>query len=598
MKRWRASEHLAKGVLALFAVVVVATAAMAWRNTERLQANDGAVTHSWQVLNATERLLSTLKDVETGQRGYLLTESPTFLAPYEQAAKQVRLRQDDLLVLVAAEPDQVERMKRMQLLVAQQIEEADLVLDVYRASGSQAARARVSEGLGKQSMDAIRVLAAEMAGAEDAVLTTRLRAMSAADRYARGVALAAAFTGLLLIALAYFLYHREHAVNELALAALRTQGERFRTTLASIGDGVIVTNASGTVEFLNPIAEKLTRWDDDDAIGRRIEEVFRIVNEETRQPVLQPVHDVMERGIIVGLANHTVLLAKDGGEHPIEDSAAPIRDASGAMTGVVLVFRDAEGQREAQRRLRDSEAELRVADARKDEFLAMLAHELRNPLAPIRLGVQMLKQVDADNLVGLAKAREVIERQSAILSRLVDDLMSAAAIRSGKVTLELAEVNVSDVIGRALEQCQPLIEAKRHQLHVSVPDSPVRVEGDVNRLTQVVTNLLTNSAKYTPEEGTLWLTVGTCGEGGTGGVGSEQVEIRVRDTGMGIAPEMLPRVFDLFVQAPDASRRAGGLGIGLALVKRLVELHNGIVVALSEGLGKGSEFVVTLTCSR
>ncbi len=598
MKRWRASEHLAKGILALFAVVVVGTVTLAWRNTEHLKANDAAVTHSWQVLNAIERLQSTLKDAETGQRGYLLTESPTFLEPYEQANKQVHLRQDDLLVLVAAEPDQVERMKRMQLLVAQRMEEAALVLDIRRDSGPQAARAHLLQGRGKESMDAIRALAAEMTATEEALLAARLRAMHIADRYARGVALAAAFTGLLLIALAYFLYHREHAVNELALAALRTHGERFRTTLASIGDGVIVTNASGTVEFLNPIAETLTRWDDEEAVGRRIEEVFRIVNEETRQPVLQPVHDVMERGIIVGLANHTVLLARDGGEHPIEDSAAPIRDASGAMTGVVLVFRDAEGQREAQRRLRDSEAELREADARKDEFLAMLAHELRNPLAPIRLGVQMLKQVDADNLVGLAKAREVIERQSGILSRLVDDLMSAAAIRSGKVTLELAKVNVSDVIGRALEQCQALIEARRHKLHACVPDASVYVEGDVNRLTQIVTNLLVNSAKYTPEEGTLWLTVGTCGTGGGAGADDHRVEIRVRDTGVGIAPEMLPRVFDLFMQAPSASRQPRGLGIGLALVKRLVELHGGTVVASSEGLGKGSEFVVTLACSR
>jgi signal transduction histidine kinase len=240
---------------------------------------------------------------------------------------------------------------------------------------------------------------------------------------------------------------------------------------------------------------------------------------------------------------------------------------------------------------------LRMADARKDEFLAMLAHELRNPLAPIRLGVQMLKQVDATaGAVGLAKARDVIERQSGLLSRLVDDLMSAAAIRSGKMTLELAEVNVSDVIGRALEQCQPLIESKRHRLHVSVPDSPVRVEGDVHRLTQVVTNLVTNSAKYTPEDGTIWLTVGTCGAGDASGAHDDRVEIHVRDTGRGIASEMLPRVFDLFMQAPDASRQPGGLGIGLALVKRLVELHGGTVVALSEGLGKGSEFVVTLTC--
>jgi len=596
MKRWRASEHLAKGVLSLFAVVVIATAVLAWRNAARVQVVDAEVTHSWQVLNAIERLVSILKDVETGQRGYLLTADPAFLEPYEQATRQVRQRQDDLLVLVANEPAQVARMKRMQPLVTLRTEEAAHMLGIRRDSNQLAVNARLLEARGKEGMDAIRALATQMTSEQETLLARQLLAVGEARRYAQGATLAAAITGLLLVALAYFLYHREHAVNELALAALRTHGERFRATLASIGDGVIVTDATGGVEFLNPIAQRLTGWGEDaDPIGRNIGEVFRIINEDTRQAVLQPVQDVIDRGIIVGLANHTVLLARDGAECPIEDSAAPIRDASGVMTGVVLVFRDATGQRETQKQLQHSATELLMADARKDEFLAMLAHELRNPLAPIRVAVQLLKQADPVSPAVLAKAREVIERQSGLLSRLVDDLMNAAGIRSGKITLDSTEVNISDVIGRVLEQCQPLIEAKRHQLHVSVPEGPVHVEGDVHRLTQVVTNLLTNSAKYTPDDGKIWLTVGTCA---SGEADVRHTEIRVRDTGIGIAPEMLPRVFDLFVQAPDVLHKPGGLGIGLALVKRLVELHRGSVAALSNGLGHGSEFVVTLPCSR
>jgi PAS domain S-box-containing protein len=589
MQRWRASEHLAKGVLALFAGVIVATAVMAWTNTGRLRGHDAAVTHSWQVLNGIERLMSTLKDVETGQRGYLLTGDPAYLAPYQQAVTQVRRRQDELLVLVAGDAQQVDRMKRMQPLVAQRLDEAALVLGLNREGTLRDVRARLLEGRGKAAMDAIRALAADMTAAEEVLLATRLQTVEAANSYAQGVTLVAAFTGLALVALAYFLYHREHAVNELALAALRTQGERFRTTLASIGDGVIVTSAAGTVEFVNPIAQQLTGWGED-AIGRNVEDVFRIVNEETRQPVQQPVREVLDRGVIVGLANHTILIAKDGSERPIEDSAAPIRhDAGGVATGVVLVFRDATGQREAQRQLLLSEAELREADERKDVFLAMLAHELRNPLAPIRVSVQLLKQIGSSDPAALERAREVIERQSGTLSRLVDDLMDAASIRSGKVRLEMTNVHLGDVVARALEQCQPIIEARRHRLHVSVPDEPVHVEGDVYRLTQVVSNLLTNSAKYTPENGDIWLSVQSSGE---------RAEIRVRDAGLGIAPEMLPRVFDLFMQAPDAARQTGGLGIGLALVKRLVELHGGTVAAMSDGVGKGSEFVITLPCCR
>jgi PAS domain S-box-containing protein len=595
MKRWRAPEYLARGVLSLFAAVILATAVLAMRNATQVQAADAAVTHGWQTLNAIERLVSTIKDVETGQRGYLLTVDPAFLAPYEQAIRQVRQRQEDLLVLVADEPARVEQMKRLQPLVEQRVDEASMVLDIRQESGLEAARIRLLEGRGRQDMAAIRVLAEQMTSDENALLALHLRAVSEARRFAQGATLVVAATGLLLVALAYFLYHREHAVNELALAALKSEGERFRTTLASIGDGVIVTDASGSIEFVNSVARRLTGWGEGvDPVGRVIDEVFRIVSEETRLPVPQPVHGVIDRGVVVGLEDHTVLLARDGTERPIQDSAAPIKDASGVTTGVVLVFRDVTGPREARKQLQRSAEDLREADARKDEFLATLAHELRNPLAPIRVAVQLLRRADT-RPEALAEAREVIERQSALLARLVDDFMNAAAIRSGKVALERAEVNIGDVIGRVLEQCRPALDAKHHQLHVSVPEQPINVDGDVHRLTQVVTNLLTNAAKYTPENGDIWLTVGPCA---IDGADDFRVEISVRDTGIGITPEMLPRVFDLFVQAPEASRRGGGLGIGLALVKRLLELHGGAVAARSDGVDQGSEFIVTLPCSR
>ncbi|HLJ97373.1 MAG TPA: PAS domain-containing protein [Gemmataceae bacterium] len=233
----------------------------------------------------------------------------------------------------------------------------------------------------------------------------------------------------------------------------------------------------------------------------------------------------------------------------------------------------------------EKEEALREADRRKDEFLAMLAHELRNPLAPIRNAVEVLR-LSGPTEPPLQQAREMIERQVNHLVRLVDDLLDVSRITRGRITLQKGPVDLATVIVGATESCRPLIDARGHDLRVSLSSTPVRVEGDPTRLTQVVLNLLSNAAKYTPEGGRIDLTV--CLEPG-------EAVIRVRDNGVGIAPELLPKVFDMFTQAERTlDRSQGGLGIGLTLVQRLVELHGGSVQASSDGLGRGSEFVVRL----
>jgi CheY-like chemotaxis protein len=224
-------------------------------------------------------------------------------------------------------------------------------------------------------------------------------------------------------------------------------------------------------------------------------------------------------------------------------------------------------------------------DRRKDEFLAMLAHELRNPLAPIRNAVSVMGMAE-DDREAQRWIREVIDRQVRHLTSLVDDLLDVGRITQGKITLMKAPLAVASFVHAAVESSRPLIEARRHALEVEVPDGPLRVDGDLTRLSQVVLNLLNNAAKYTPEGGHIRLTAER--DGG-------QAVIRVADDGEGITAEMLPRVFDLFSQASRSiDRSEGGLGIGLTLVRRLVEMHGGTVEAHSEGPGRGSEFVVRL----
>jgi CheY-like chemotaxis protein/nitrogen-specific signal transduction histidine kinase len=257
---------------------------------------------------------------------------------------------------------------------------------------------------------------------------------------------------------------------------------------------------------------------------------------------------------------------------------SPLRDADGAVNRVVALCEDVT----EQRRLVN---ELIEADRRKDEFLATLAHELRNPLAPLRTAVQLLRRTDPPSPEP-RRALDVIDRQVQQLVRLVDDLLDISRLTLDKLELRKERVTLATVVQAAVEASQPLIEQRGHELTVTLPPEPVALNADLTRLAQVFLNLLNNAAKYTERGGRIQLTAER--EGG-------DVVVRVRDSGMGIAADMLPRVFEMFTQVDRSlDRSQGGLGIGLTLVKRLVQMHEGSIEARSEGPGRGSEFVVRL----
>jgi signal transduction histidine kinase/CheY-like chemotaxis protein len=256
----------------------------------------------------------------------------------------------------------------------------------------------------------------------------------------------------------------------------------------------------------------------------------------------------------------------------------PIRDATGAVAGIFVEGSDVTARTKV-------ENELRAANRQKDQFLAMLAHELRNPLAPITTAAQLLKQGRLDAR-GSRHASEIIARQAEHMTELVNDLLDVSRVTRGLVTLETEELDINGVVASAVEQVRPLIDTRRHTLALQLSGEPARVAGDRTRLVQVVSNILNNAAKYTPQGGSIALRVAAH---------EALVEVSVRDNGVGIEPDVLPYIFDLFTQAertPDRSQ--GGLGIGLALVKSLVALHGGRVEARSEAPGQGSEFIIRL----
>ncbi len=278
-----------------------------------------------------------------------------------------------------------------------------------------------------------------------------------------------------------------------------------------------------------------------------------------------------------------ILLAVHRG--PVEARAEEEELLSALADQAAIALEHAGRYRELWRESQAARRELETASRRKDEFLAMLAHELRNPLAAIvnALALLEIRVTEDDRAIRL---QEIASRQAMHMKRLLDDLLDVSRVAQGRVVLERRIVDLRELVSQAIHAARPLLDERRHHLEVVLPDEPARVDADPDRLVEVVSNLLANAAKYSPPGGHVRLELG--GD-------EETVELRVADRGVGIPPELLPSVFDLFVQSDQGyPRSAGGLGIGLTLVRRLVEMHDGEVEAHSEGEGRGSEFVVRL----
>ena len=367
MKRSKSIVGIAVGVSS---IVLIVAGFIAHRSVQILANTSDEILSSKELELSLERLLSSLRDAETGQRGYIVTGSEDYLFPYDSALREIDGRLRTVEARVKARNGSAAELQQLDGLVKIKLEELARSIELQRSGQRAAAIALVRSNEGKSAMDAIRAMIGERVLVEQ----RNVERLMGLERDARRATLRASVS---VSALAVsFMCVLAYVVRR-GSARLRLSEERLATTLRSIGDAVIATDAQGNVTMINPVAEKLTGWSLADAAGRPLDEIFRIVNEQTREIVESPVAKVLREGGIVGLANHTMLIHRAGHETAIEDSGAPICDDCGVTTGVVLVFRDATEERAAKRALQ-------LADRRKDEFLATLAHELRNPLAPIR----------------------------------------------------------------------------------------------------------------------------------------------------------------------------------------------------------------------
>ncbi|MHB8382045.1 MAG: hybrid sensor histidine kinase/response regulator [Candidatus Binataceae bacterium] len=389
-----------------------------------------------------------------------------------------------------------------------------------------------------------------------------------------------------ILAWAYREIRSEIARRERASREVLRQKDLFEITLASIGDAVIVTDTDARITFMNGAAEELTGWQRSDALAQPCSAIFKIVQEGTRATEESPVDKVIRLGTIVGLSNHTLLIRKDGGEIPIDDSGSPIRDSDGSVRGVVLIFRDFSVHRTAEARLREANNALQAANRAKDQFMAALSHELRTPLTPV-LATLMTWEVSDELPPSLRSGVAMLRRNVELEARIIDDLLDLTRITKGKLSLNPEVVDAHDLLENVAALYRSEINAKRLSVSHSLAAKRYYVSADSARLQQVFANILNNAIKFVEPGGLVRIATSNDSQG--------NLEISFIDDGIGIAENALKHIFSPFNQGTDEiPRRYGGLGLGLAVSKSLVEANGGTLAVASAGPHQGATFTVTL----
>jgi PAS domain S-box-containing protein len=525
-----------------------------------------------------EKTESLLKDAETGQRGFLYTGDPRYLLPYEQARAQIDFQFNELMRLTDSRPQQQSSVVDLRALEQVKMSELQQTIDLYRAGKSDVARGLVLSDFGLLTMEHFRKIIDQVEKTEASLESVRVAEYQKTVR--RTIASIYLASVLATIGLALLAYHilREMSLREKHAREIHAREEWFRVTLTSIGDAVIVTDESGRVAFMNPVAESLIGTRFARVKGRDISDVLAIFNEFTGAVSQDPVKKVMQEGKVVGLANHTVLKHADGRLIPIEDSAAPIRDDMGELIGVVLVFRDVTNERKTQDLLRRSE---KLAAAAR--LSATVAHEINNPLEAV------------GNLIYLAKGNPNASPEIVKSLSIAEQELERVAHITRQTLGFYRESNEARPV-----ELPPLIESVLRLYSNKLSSKNIRVERDFGQcppmlgvpgeLKQVISNLVSNAVDAVSPNGKIRLRTQGVDDHNGG-----RIQLVIEDDGPGVAPEHRSRIFEPFF----TTKKDIGTGLGLWVSREIIERHGGtITVSAPDGNGSapGASFVIELPC--
>lgn len=560
----------------MFAIATLLVSAIAYLSYENGRARAEATEQSQisrEVLDATTELLSALQDAETGQRGFVITGREEYLGPYNNALAAIPRILTRIEAVTPRREDQGQRLADLRPSIDAKFQELAATVELRRTQGFAAAAGVVNQDRGRQLMDEIRARADEVRNIAEQRTVMFNQEAERSGRLLRAVSTIGSLILLALLAVTGAavlrgLKHRETLYRQAAANA-----EHFRVTLSSIGDAVIATDAERKITFINPVAVKLTGWSESEAVGTPIQKVFRIVNETTRKIVENPLDKAIETGTVVGLANHTVLIAKDGSEMPIDDSGAPIRGAQGGILGAILVFRDISERRNIETQLRNSNEQLK-------EFVDAAAHDLRTPLRSLNTFSHLLAQrLSAGLGEDESNYLDFIRSSAMRMDHLLEALLSYARA-SHFDPPEGPLVSMNDALASAMENLRVDIEENQARVTAdSLPSVPCH-SGHLVRLFQ---NLIGNAIKYRGEAPPVIHV--SCESVGNGW------RVQVRDNGIGIAAAHATEIFKPFKRLHNEER--SGSGIGLATCSKIISGYGGEIWVESEP-GVGSRFLFTI----
>ena len=596
------------------ALLVALVAALSFWAFDQIETSSAARQQTFRLIVRADALLSDLADAETGQRGYSLTGNEAFLEPYLAVRDRIGGQLNELRPLASGSTAR-NHLDAMVTLAAAKLAHLSQTIELRRRHEMTALLAAESSGRGKQLMDSFRTEMRSLIRIEEGALAQQdVEIQSSMRRLFVLIVTASVLAFLLALSFAWMMYREtQHRLGNLLHTEtqhllkiqeetnrqlqqtnvnLQLSEEKLAVTLNSIGDAVIATDAEARVVLMNPLAERLTGWTLAEAAHRPVDEIFHIIDPETRQPSPNPVKETLARGTPHGLANHTVLIARGGSECAIADSCAPIRTRDGPVVGAVLVFRDVTERafldqvlQEKNTELEDARSVADKANLAKSEFLSSMSHELRTPLSAILGFAQLMESASPQPSVSQKRSIEQILKAGWYLLDLINEILDLALIESGKLSLSLEPMSLNDV----MHECQSMMEpqAQKHGISMEFPrlETPCFVKADRTRVKQVLINLLSNAVKYNTPGGVV---VVDCIASTPG-----RMHISVKDTGKGLTPESLAQLFQSFNRLGQGVNGEEGTGIGLVVSKRLVELMGGDI-GVESTVGKGSVFWIEL----